>query len=255
MPFSWAGAMQSMPCGGSPAKVNSKRQSRWRFLRIRGMAQGHSARVQLPDEQLRESRPLEYDGLEIVLVKFAGGALGKVSVNFDCIMPYTFPVEIFGDKGTFRDNRLWSHKFPGQKDWVTIPTILPDSADVAHHPFQGQIDHFVECLLSERESHCNLEDAIMTHEVVFAAQVCYRTGRPSGSRCLYPSHALHASSSRSQARPETRLSTKVRAFLAFARSCGRSPGARHSTMSGPPVKPPRFRFAITVEKFTIRYQA
>ena len=136
--------------------------------------------------EFRESRPLEYEGLEVALVKFANGALGKVSVNFDCIMPYTFPIEIFGGKGTIRDNRVWSHKFPGQRDWVSIPTILPDSADVSHHPFQGQMDHFVECLMSERESHCNLEDAIMTHEVVFAAQECYRTGCPVKLPLLVP---------------------------------------------------------------------
>ncbi len=122
-----------------------------------------------------KSTPLEYDGLEVALVKFSNGALGKVSVNFDCVMPYTFPVEIFGDKGTVRDDRIWSHKFPGQKDWVRIPSILPDSAEVSHHPFQAQMDHFVDCLRSGKESHCNLEDAILTHEVAFAALECYRT--------------------------------------------------------------------------------
>ena len=122
--------------------------------------------------------PMEYDGIEILLVRFAGGVLGKVGVNFECIQPYTFPLEVFGDKGTVRNNRLWSHIFPGQRDWVEIPTIAPDSSDVSHHPFQGEIDHFVACLLDGRESHCNLTDAIKTHEVVFAAQECYRTGRP-----------------------------------------------------------------------------
>ena len=114
----------------------------------------------------------------LVMMKFENGALGKVSVNFDCIMPYTFPVEIFGDKGTVKDNRIWSHKFPGQKGWVEIPSILPDTADVAHHPFQGEIDDFVDAILNDRESHCNLEDAIHTHEVAFAAMECYKTGRP-----------------------------------------------------------------------------
>jgi len=77
-----------------------------------------------------------------------------------------------------RNNRVWSHVYPGQTDWVEIPTVRPDSPDVTHHPFQGEIDHFVACLLDGRESHCNLADAIKTHEVVFAAQECYRTGRP-----------------------------------------------------------------------------
>lgn len=127
---------------------------------------------------IENAPPLEYEGLEVLLLKFDTGAIGKVSVNFDCIMPYTFPVQIFGDKGTVKDNRIWSHKFPGQKGWVEIPTILPDSADVTHHPFQGQMDHFVDCILSDRESHCNLEDAVHTHEIIFAALKCYDTGKP-----------------------------------------------------------------------------
>jgi predicted dehydrogenase len=127
----------------------------------------------------REDRPpLEYDGLEVMLVKFENGVIGKVAVNFDAIMPYNFPLEIFGTKGTVKNNRVWSHKFPGQTDWVEIPTIQPDTADVRHHPFQGEIDHFVECILRDEESHCNLEDAIITHEIALGALRCYETGAP-----------------------------------------------------------------------------
>ncbi len=122
--------------------------------------------------------PMEYDGLEMALVRFANGTLGKVSVNFECVQPYTFPIEVFGDRGSIRNNRLWSAAFPGQKDWIEIPTICPDSSDVSHHPFQGQIDHFIGCLQSDVESHCNLDDAVKTHEVVFAAQQCYQSRRP-----------------------------------------------------------------------------
>ncbi len=122
--------------------------------------------------------PLEYEGLEVFLLKFDNGVHGKVSVNFDCIMPYTFPIEIFGDKGTVKDNRIWSHKFTEQKSWVEIPTILPDTSEVSHHPFQGQMDHFIDCILNDRESHCNLEDTAHTHEVAFAALKSYETKQP-----------------------------------------------------------------------------
>lgn len=127
----------------------------------------------------REPAPvMEYDGLEVALVKFANGALGKVSVNFDCVMPYRFPIRVFGDRGSIFDHAVWSAKYPGQTDWVQIPSTPPDSSDVTHHPFQAQIDHFVDCLEQGVESHCNLEDAVKTHEVVFAAQESYRTGGP-----------------------------------------------------------------------------
>ena len=104
--------------------------------------------------------------------------MGKVSANFECIQPYAFPIEIFGNKGSVKNNRIWSHKYPEQKEWKVIDAICPDSSDVTHHPFQGEIDHFIECIENDVESHCNLDDAIKTHEVVFAAQECYRTGQP-----------------------------------------------------------------------------
>jgi predicted dehydrogenase len=124
-----------------------------------------------------EQSPLEYDGLEMVLAKFGGGVLGKVSVNFEAIQPYTFPLRIFGDKGTIRGNRLFAPELGGS-EWLDIPGVCPDSSDVTHHPFQGQIDHFIECLNNDQPSHCNLHDANKTHEVVFAALQCYETGRP-----------------------------------------------------------------------------
>ena len=121
--------------------------------------------------------PMEYDGLEVALVKFSNGAMGKVSVNADCIMPYRFPLRIFGDRGSVFDNRIWSHHFPGQTDWVELPTILPDSSNVHHHPFQAEIDHLVECVCEDRESHCNLDDAAQTHEIAFAALRSQKTGQ------------------------------------------------------------------------------
>ena len=122
--------------------------------------------------------PLEYDGLEIMLVKFDNGALGKISTNFDCIMPYNFVWEIYGDRGTCKRNMVWSKEFPGQTDWVPISGNMPDSAAVGTHPFQDEIDHLVECIRSNHESHCNLENAINTHEAAFAAII----SRGEGSR-------------------------------------------------------------------------
>ena len=122
--------------------------------------------------------PMEYDGLEVALVKFDNGALGKVSVNADCIMPYRFPLRIFGDLGSVFDNRIWSHKYPGQTDWIELPTVLPDSSNVSHHPFQAEIDHFVDCIKHNCPSHCSLDDAIKTHEIAFAAKKSARSNQP-----------------------------------------------------------------------------
>jgi predicted dehydrogenase len=144
-----------------------------------GGLRGQSTRQYNPlTNDWHEGEPLEYPGLEMAFVRFTNGVLGKVSVNFECIQPYAFPIRIFGDGGTIRDNKLWSHTIAGQREWQEIPGIAPDSSDVSHHPFQGEIDHFVECIQRDTESHCNLEDAIRTHEVIFAAQRCYETRQP-----------------------------------------------------------------------------
>ncbi len=144
-----------------------------------GGKRGCSTRQYNPIENTwHEGDALEYAGVEMILVKFANGVIGKVGVNFECIQPYRFPVQIFGDRGSAKDNTIWSHRYPEQKGWIEFDTIRPDSSDVSHHPFQGEIDHFVDCILNDVESHCNLEDAIKTHAIVFAAQECYRTGKP-----------------------------------------------------------------------------
>ncbi len=127
--------------------------------------------------QWYDQSPMEYDGLELLLVRFSNGVLGKVSANFEAVQPYTFPLEVFGNLGTIRGNRLYAPR-DGRGEWVEVPGIQPDSSDVSHHPFQAEIDHFVQCVDRDVESHCNLADAVKTHEILFAAQTCYNTGCP-----------------------------------------------------------------------------
>ena len=118
----------------------------------------------------KAEKDMEWDGLEVMLARLDTGGLAKICSNFDCIQPYSFQIQVFGKKGTVKSNKVWApHKFPGQKGWVEIPTILPDTAEVTHHPFQGEVDHFIDCILKDKESHCNLEDAVNTHEAAFAA--------------------------------------------------------------------------------------
>ncbi len=111
----------------------------------------------------------EYDANVVAIVKFRNGVIGKTSVLLDAVIPYTFNVDLIGTEGSARDNRLWApNLLPGQADWTTIPTITPDSGDVHHHPFDAQIDHFVDCIRQGVESHCNVADAYKTHELCLA---------------------------------------------------------------------------------------
>ena len=120
----------------------------------------------------------EYDTTTVAILKFQNGGVGKVSVCFDCNMPYIFNLELFGKKGAIRNNQLYCDAMPGQTGFATIPTVPPDSGEVSHHPFQGEIDHLVECILEDRESPLNLEDGVKTHEVCIAADLASARNEP-----------------------------------------------------------------------------
>ncbi len=127
-----------------------------------------------PENPLR----YEYQPNSVTLVKFAGGSLGKVASSIECVMPYVFNIELLGDQGTIRNNQVFSKRWVGQKGWATIPTVLPDSGDVTHHPFREEVNHLVDCILNDRESHASLEDAAETHEICFASEISAREKRP-----------------------------------------------------------------------------
>ncbi|MEA1952518.1 MAG: Gfo/Idh/MocA family oxidoreductase [Planctomycetota bacterium] len=111
----------------------------------------------------------EYDANYVAVMKLASGTIAKSSTLLDCEMPYTFNIDLAGTKGTIRDNRIWSpEKMPGQTSWATVPTILPDSGDVHHHAFDAQMNHFIECIDQDRDSHCNVADGYRTHELCLA---------------------------------------------------------------------------------------
>ncbi len=122
-------------------------------------------------------KPYEYDPTLVTILKFADGRCGKITSCIECNAPYMFNVKLFGDKGTIRDNQLYSDKMKGQTDFATIPTIRPDSGDVTEHPFQGEINHFVDCLDKGVDSSVPVEYAAHIMEICLAAQESAETGR------------------------------------------------------------------------------
>ncbi|MBM4435948.1 MAG: Gfo/Idh/MocA family oxidoreductase [Actinobacteria bacterium] len=120
----------------------------------------------------------EWPGTAVLICKFANGALGKSLSNLDYKCPYTFPIAIFGDGGTILNNSVFSDQLRGQTDYAEIPTILPDSGEVAHHPFNGEVAHMLDCIEHDVESHVSLERAVNTHEACIAADISAAEGRP-----------------------------------------------------------------------------
>jgi len=121
----------------------------------------------------------EYNPTVAGLVRFRNGAVGQIAASQELHMPYLFPMEIMGSLGAIRDGKIWSEKIKGQTGWANIPSIMPDSGDVSHHPFQGEIDHLVDCILNNKESHASIADSVKTHEIVFALDdSASKSGRP-----------------------------------------------------------------------------
>jgi len=129
--------------------------------------------------QVKTDNPAEYPGTISINVKFKDGKIGRSTTTFDAKMPYRFNIGIYGTEGTLRNNELFSPKlFPGQNDFTKIPCILPESGDVTHHPFQGEVSHFLDCIINDEQPFPNIEDAALTHAVCFAADLSAESGRP-----------------------------------------------------------------------------
>jgi predicted dehydrogenase len=119
-------------------------------------------------------------------------ALGQLVSSTDFQMPYAFDVELMGDRATLRDDLLlWNDEPVDLADLrracpiadvtftedqtvtgaaaIRITCDMPGSADVSHHPFQGEIDELVACVLEGRETHLNVFDAQKTMEACIAA--------------------------------------------------------------------------------------
>ncbi len=133
----------------------------------------------------------------VVNAKLAGARgksapLAQVVSSTDFQMPYAFGVEMMGDKATLRDDLiLWNDtpldadalrracpfgdvdlldaRTPTGAAALRVVTEMPGSADVSHHPFQGEIDELVSCILERRDTHLNVHDAQKTMEFCIAA--------------------------------------------------------------------------------------
>ncbi len=129
--------------------------------------------------QVKTENPIEYPGTISVNVRFADGKLGRTTTTFDAQMPYRFNLGVYGTEGAVRNDEVFAPKlFPGQDNFMKIPCILPDSGDVAHHPFHGEVSHFLDSIIEDKRPFPDLEDAAMTLAVCFAADRSAESGRP-----------------------------------------------------------------------------
>ena len=122
-------------------------------------------------------REFDYPPTVTASLRFAGGAVGKISVTFEAYTPYIFNLNLYGSRGTLRNNRLYTAALEGQTGYATIPTVLPDSADVTHHPFQAEVDDLVAAIREDRPPVAAVADAARSHELCLAIDRACENGR------------------------------------------------------------------------------
>jgi predicted dehydrogenase len=122
---------------------------------------------------------MDWDATIVTVIRFANGAIGKVGCVMEGNVKYTFNIRLHGEKGTLVNDKFRSTVLdPGLEGWAHFPTTLPDTPEVTHHPFPGEIDDFIDSILHDRRAVVDISDARKTHDIMFAAERSAREGRP-----------------------------------------------------------------------------
>lgn len=123
----------------------------------------------------------EYDTSSVTILKFSDGRVGKCASVVDCLQPYYFHVHLVGSEGSLLDNRFHSMKLGGldKAKWSDLSMKMLDSGDVSDHPYQAQFQAFFDAMRKGKTMPLTgLDQAMKTHEVIFAADRSAEIGRP-----------------------------------------------------------------------------
>jgi len=140
--------------------------------------------VELTAVSARNRDDFDHDTSYMVFMRFAGGATGKIYCSYDARNPYVYNIAIYGTEGTIRNDRLYAASvFPGQTDWITLPSILPNTENVEHHPFPQLVDDFVNSIIEERLALTAIPNVLHVSEIIEAAEI---SAGSDGRKVLLP---------------------------------------------------------------------
>lgn len=129
----------------------------------------------------KEFKKYEYPTSNVTILKFKDGRVGKCASVIDCLQPYYFHTHLVGSEGSLLDNKFYSTQMVGlnKQKWSELSMKLLDSGDVSDHPYQTQFEAFFQAVdRGEEMPLTSLEQAMRTHEVIFAADRSAAEGRP-----------------------------------------------------------------------------
>jgi len=124
--------------------------------------------------------PYEYPTSSVTILKFKSGRIGKCAAIVDCLQPYYFHTHLCGSQGSLLDNKFHSMKLgTNRNSWSELAMKMLDSGDVSDHPYQTQFETFFASIEKGVEMPLtSLNDALKTHEILFAADRSAATGKP-----------------------------------------------------------------------------
>jgi predicted dehydrogenase len=116
----------------------------------------------------------------VTILKFESGRIGKCAAVVDCLQPYYFHTHLVGSHGSLLDNKFHSTKLGGlnKNAWSNLSMKMLDSGDVSDHPYTTQFQSFFDALDKGKPMPLtSLDDALKTHEIIFAADKSATTGK------------------------------------------------------------------------------
>ena len=128
----------------------------------------------------------ETEAQTLAIYRFKNGQIGKVmAICPNVITPFTFNLELYGTKGTFKNNQLILDHFPdfrsqkAQNAYATYPDWMPDNTPGVTEPWDIEIMEFVDWVLSGKEETelCSAKDAIRVAEACWAAVISNKENR------------------------------------------------------------------------------
>ena len=129
----------------------------------------------------------ETEAETVALYRFKGGQIGKVmSLVLKPVASFAFNLEVYGTKGTLRNNRLMLDSMPNFNDPANIdheiiyPNWLPNNTPGITEPWDVEVSEFVNWVLgaSDGKVLCKAKDAIRVAEACWAAVISSAEGRP-----------------------------------------------------------------------------
>jgi predicted dehydrogenase len=144
---------------------------RWCFgeivrVQARGLAFTHLAAGEPADHAL-------------IVARFASGAMAHVEVTWALPRggPFLTAVEVAGTKGIMKFDNQSSMPIRGYWNVEGASTAIPESP-LAVNPYQAEIEHFLNCILEDKQPLVGVDDAVKALELSLAALDSIKSGEP-----------------------------------------------------------------------------